>query len=167
MIAGAYGLCTTDLVTLEKATAWVEEQDWSISEQNRPENEEQACLRTILDYQLPYPSTPVVHISVRELIARFSKLLKASSDYDIIGGLLARNGLYWKDGWLTVRVKHETLSKAFRRSRWSDGSWGQCLARLPGPPNEPPGRRVDTHYCGAGGSHRAVRVPCVPEKQED
>jgi putative DNA primase/helicase len=167
MIAGAYGLTTTDLVTLEKATSWVEEQDWSISEQNKPENEEQACLRTILDYQLPYPSIPVVHISIRELISRFSRLLKSSTDYDLISELLARNGLFWKDGWLTVRVKHPTLSKAFRQSRWADGSWGQCLARLPAPPNEPAGSRVTTHYCGAGGSNRAVKVSCVPEKQED
>jgi putative DNA primase/helicase len=170
LVASAYGLTNTGIISLEDAEKWVAEQDWSVAESTKAEPEHETCLRHLLDSKLPYPSTPVVYYSISEMIGRLKGLLKSSTDFDLITAILHRAGMYWKDGILTVAAVHPDLKKIYRNTRWADGSWAQCLSRCPGPDKDmdaKKGLRINTFYIGCKDSRRAVRVLYDPPKDED
>jgi hypothetical protein len=169
LVASAYGLTSTGIISQEDADRWVSEQDWSVANASKADPDHETCLRHLLDSTLPYPSTPVVYYSVAELVARLKGLLKSSADFDLINGILHRSGMYWKQGVLTVAAVHPGLKKIFKNTRWADGSWAQCLARCQGPESDMDsskgGRRLNTFYLGCGDARRAVRVLYDPPKE--
>jgi putative DNA primase/helicase len=170
LVASAYGLTNSGIISLEDAEKWVAEQDWSVAESTKAEPEHETCLRHLLDSKLPYPSSPVVYYSISEMIGRLKGLFKSSTDYELLTAILHRSGMYWKDGILTVAAVHPDLKKMFRNTRWADGSWAQCLSRCPGPDidmDPKRGTRIRTYYIGCADSRRAVRVLYDPPKDAE
>lgn len=160
LLAGAYGLHSSGIITREKAIEWLERQSWDDVTEVAEGKDESACLRHILAHIVRVETSQAgpKSRSVGELIA---KAAGASRDYEMtseeasdqllrIGIMVAVN----KDGKDVVRFanSHRELKKVLYDTSWTE-SYTRTLQRLPG------SSKVDPRKFGGSGTYRCVELP--------
>ncbi|NLG18836.1 MAG: hypothetical protein GX556_16040 [Fibrobacter sp.] len=136
LLAGAYSLSSSNIVTEKFAQDWIEEQDWG-SDDFRGEGDERACLRTILEAKLRVRN---LEFSIAQL------LLEAKPRYDhekyeptIERGeslrVLRQNGITIQGDpstglYIVFSEGHSQLKQILRNTAWGI-SFYRLLKRLP------------------------------------
>ena len=128
LLAGAYALTSTERITLETATEWVNAQDWSFATAAKGETDERTLLNRLLETWLQVDSLDGpgrVKITVAETIRQAlsendSKALWAEE-------ALARIGIRVREDHVDIANNGTELRQRFGVLRWADQ-----LKRFPG-----------------------------------
>ena len=145
LLAGAYGLHSTGMISREKAVEWIERQDWDEVKETSEGNDEAMCLRHILSHIVRVEASQggVKSRSVAELIAKAVNFQgkDMKSDYEIsveeAKGTLLRIGIYagerQNDGVKVVRIAsgHREMKRVLQDTSWSE-SYPRTLQRIQG-----------------------------------
>lgn len=154
MLAGAYALHNSGLITPEAAREWIARQDWSEETALNEVRDEQSCLARILENVVRVSGDQSTNDrSIGELI--HSALTKQR--YGDVGPQAAeehllRVGIRIEGDGFVVSNGHIALEKILAGSAWAK-QWGRILKRLPGAQTREPQR------FGSGGAHRGVWIP--------
>lgn len=154
MLAGAYALHNSGLITPDDARAWIEKQDWSEETALNEVKDEQSCLSHILEYVVRVAGDVTTsERSIGELI-RMVLLRERAGDvgYNAASEHLLRVGIKVIDDGFVVANGHTAIAKLLTGSLWAK-QWGRILKRLPGAQARAPERY------GGGGLHRGVWLP--------
>ena len=145
LLAGAYGLHSTGIISREKAVEWIERQDWDEVKETTEGNDEAMCLRHILSHivRVEAQQGGAKSRSVAELIAKAVSYQgkDVKPDYEIsieeAKGTLLRMGIYagerQQDGVKVVRFAsgHREMKRILQDTSWSE-SYPRTLQRLAG-----------------------------------
>lgn len=154
LLAGAYALHSSGLVTAETAREWIAKQDWSEETALNEAKDEQLCLAHILEnLQRVAGDVSTRELSIGELL---HYVLTGERNGDI-GPMAAeehllRIGIKVADGGFVIANSHTAIGKLLAATQWSK-QWGRILKRLPGAEARDPSRY------GSGGLHRGVWLP--------
>lgn len=140
LLAGAYGLHSTGVISREKAVEWIERQNWDEITETTEGNDEAMCLRHILSHivRVETATVGVKSRSVAELIAK-AAALPGNKDYEINGeeakGTLLRMGIMAtdRDGVRVVRIAsgHKEIKRVLADTSWPE-SYPRTLQRIKG-----------------------------------
>lgn len=164
LIAGAYALSSSEMITPEKAEAWLEQQDWSEEKEIILDTDGPSCFSRIMEHQIQVESrlsNGHVKRSLAELMAVVAN--KGGSDEispDTAAVTGRRNGVAMMevDGeqYVAVSNTHSEIKKILYDTPWS-ANWNLRLKSIKGviPWKDPVS-------FGKGAVARAVLVPWLP-----
>lgn len=151
LLAGAFSLTSVKKLSLEAATAWCEQQDWSAFKPQDEDQDERQALAHLLSSVITYEDGEgrIKNRTVGELI-------EGHSTYTVEDNTCARSliraGISLKEKCrVIVANKHPILAKIFSETPYS-GKWAAQFARIPG------AEKITTHRF-AGSISRAVSIP--------
>lgn len=140
LLAGAYGLHSTGVISREKAVEWIERQNWDEITETTEGNDEAMCLRHILSHIVRVETAQhgVKSRSIAELVAKGAGL-QGNKDYEISGdearGTLLRIGIMTteRDGVKVIRIAsgHREMKRVLAETSWSE-SYPRTLQRIKG-----------------------------------
>jgi putative DNA primase/helicase len=154
MLAGAYALHRSDIITPEAAREWIAQQDWSEETALNEAKDEQSCLSHILEYMTRVSGDmATTEKSVGELI-RCAMTNYRTGDVGPIAANehLMRMGVRIDGEGFLIANTHTGIAKMLTGTLWAK-QWGRILKRLPGAQARDPSRY------GSGGLHRGVWLP--------
>jgi putative DNA primase/helicase len=136
LLAGAYSLRSTDLVTEEFAIEWMGERDWTGFKAEEIDNDENQCLSHLFAASIRYEiHERGVTRSIAEAIqsldgpAISDEALRAKAE---TREALRRHGILIKDGRASIANRHPALERIFADTPWAGAKWRQQLERVPG-----------------------------------
>jgi putative DNA primase/helicase len=132
LIAGAYSLTSTKLISAEAAKEWVESQDWAGIELDAADTDEnlafaclmQAKMRVDADSGAPWTT------SVSDQVAIFYKAESGEGDRSTAVSVLRLHGMRIDEKGLAVSNTHSAIAGFFRETAWA-GKWKDQLGRIP------------------------------------
>jgi len=153
LLAGAWSLRSSDVVTIEDAREYVTGQDWGMEGDESADSDEVMLIQELLQAQLRFDSQQGHKTrSVAELVQKITGEL---NDHEITNDeadtALSRHGFKLSSGDLVISESHQEIRRILKDTPWG-GGWGRILERLPG------AERVNAARF-AGIRNRAVRVP--------
>lgn len=154
MLAGAYALHSSGLISAEDARKWIERQDWSDETALHEVKDEVSCLTRILEHVMRVDGTQATsQRSVGELIRIAATRV---GDADIGPGTasehLERIGIKVEGDAVLIANTHTGIAKILEGTLWAR-EWGRILKRIPGAQPRNPMR------FSSGGTHRSIAVP--------
>jgi putative DNA primase/helicase len=136
LLAGAYSLRSTDLVTEEFAIEWMAERDWTGFKAEEIDNDENQCLSHLFAASIRYEiHERAVTRSIAEAVqsldgpAISDDALRAKAE---TREALRRHGILIKDGRASIANRHPALERIFADTPWAGAKWRQQLERVPG-----------------------------------
>jgi putative DNA primase/helicase len=138
LLAGAYSLRSTDLVTEEFAIEWMAERDWTGFKAEEVDNDENQCLSHLFAASIRYEvHDRGITRSISEAVQVANETSIAISDAalrerDETRDALRRHGILVKDGRTTIANRHPALERIFADTPWAGAKWRQQLERVPG-----------------------------------
>ena len=138
LLAGAYSLRSTDLVTEEFAVEWMAERDWTGFKAEEIDNDENQCLSHLFAASIRYEiaGRPLTRsISEAVAIANLSDSYGSNdqlSERDQTRDALRRHGILIKDRRASIANRHPALERIFAETPWAGAKWRQQLERVPG-----------------------------------
>jgi putative DNA primase/helicase len=141
LLAGAYGLHSTGVISREKAVEWIERQNWDEITETTEGNDEAMCLRHILSHivKVETATVGVKSRSIAELIAKAAEQPNVK-DYEVTGeeakGTLMRIGIMVGDRQDKVKVVriasgHREMKRVLQDTSWPE-SYPRTLQRING-----------------------------------
>jgi putative DNA primase/helicase len=138
LLAGAFSLCSDSVITAEKATEWIEKQDWSEQKNIASKSDEKTCLANILEATIKHPTKPD-DVSIAELLEYCQEWkpveIQTDADYKTQPAVLSlkRVGLRLDrdEGLVWISESHRGLRKLLDKTPWSK-AWGRLLRRING-----------------------------------
>ncbi|MDR3736052.1 MAG: hypothetical protein P4L10_11015 [Acidobacteriaceae bacterium] len=134
LLAGAYSLHSTGLITAEQAAEFVAKEEWSDHIPDDDDKDEYRLLRTLLAHR----------VRVGTLDMPVSRLIEAAQLYDaqedlphpvIAARVLSETGIKFahRDNvpGVYVSTNHQAVRLALKGTPW-DAGWGRALLRIPG-----------------------------------
>lgn len=152
LLAGAYSLASDDLISFEKATAWVQKHDWAdAKEEVQGQSDERELLNHLLQQVVRHQTDlATMDRSVGELLDMVRLGLPG---YDFAAKTLGRIGMKYDGHGVLVSNTADGVKRLLKNTQWSV-NWGKVLKRLP------EARPAGVTYFGYTGSDsRAVWVP--------
>lgn len=152
LLAGAYSLVSDELVSFEKAAAWVQKHDWEDAKAEvQGQSDEQAMLSHLLQQVIRFQTdTSTGERSVGELV---DMARRYEPGYDFAMKALGRIGLRYHEDGLLVSNTADGVKRLLKNTAWSV-NWAKVLKRIPG------SKTAGVTYFGFSGSEsRAVWVP--------
>ena len=149
LLAGAYALTSTERITLETATAWVDAQDWTFASGDRGETDERALLNRLLESWLQVDTLDGpgrARVTVAEAIKQ--TLSHNDSQARWAEEALARIGIRARPEHVDIATNGTELRQRFGVMRWVDQ-----LKRFPG------SVRMDSQVLIGALRKRTVRLP--------
>lgn len=155
LLAGAWSLQSSQVVTPEQARALIDQNDWEPYSQATEVPDERRCIQRILQHQLRVEAD---RTTLTRTIGELVELaLQHSSDFSITPDLaqaaLGRHGIKADNGAVLISNNAEAIASILRDTAWSN-CWPTVLTRLPGA-----SKAGSIYFKGAGTTSRAVRVP--------
>lgn len=149
LLAGAYALTSTERITLETATAWVDAQDWTFASGERGETDERALLNRLLESWL-HVDTLDGPGRARVTVAEAIKQTQSHNDSKARWAeeALARIGIRVRPDHVDIATNGTELRERFGVMRWVDQ-----LKRFPG------AVRMDSQVLIGALRKRTVRLP--------
>lgn len=153
LLACAYSLCSSKLVTLEQAKEFVGRQDWSAHTITDDQGDEKQCLAAILESLINMGGGATM--SVAELLADCHNLVDSKAQKDT----LERHGIKYILGGFVVHNKHSAVKRMLERTPWG-GNWSRIIERLPG------AQKQSTHrFCGVVAKGTMLPIKFVLEEE--
>lgn len=150
MLAGAYMLHSTGVVTDEKAAEYCARQDWSWVQDQQDGTDSERLVRKIMNSLIDHnTSDRSVKMPISELIAR---VYYRSMGWEDAVKTLTRFGLAVKDGWLCVANSDDNLSGLLAGTPWV--VYRQGLSRYHGAVSD-----GKTMRFGTGSPRRYLKIP--------
>jgi putative DNA primase/helicase len=149
LLAGAYALTSTDRITPEIASSWVDAQDWTFASADRGETDERSLLNRLLESWLQVDTLDGpgrARITVAEAIRQ--SLSENDSRARWAEEALARIGVKVRDEHVDIAISGIELKQRFGVTRWVDQ-----LKRFPG------AQRMDSQVQIGAMRKRTVRLP--------
>jgi putative DNA primase/helicase len=154
LLAGAWSLMSSDVVTPEQAYEMIDANDWEPYSQSTELPDETRCIRHILQTEVRVEADKPVSRTVGELVEialfRVNDMTVTASEAIIT---LGRNGIKAEDGAVIISNTAKAIAEML-----NDTPWRTChstlLKRLHGATNT-----NTIYFKGAGTTSRAVRVP--------
>ena len=152
LLAGAFSLTSTRVLSIDDATAWVDKQDWHGFLPDEADQDEVRALSWMLDKSIRFEQGDHTYTrSIGELVQQYYAQTVTVEDADNIRANLMRSGIKLEDDTVCVSNHHPALRSLFENTSWAD-KWKDQMARVPG--------AVSMSGVRFGAStHRAVRVP--------
>lgn len=159
LLAGAYSLHSSHILTPDKAQEWVEAQAWDETQESPEDADEMRMLLRMLQHQIQVEAIqgPAVRREVGEICRTILDGSGSGQPYSTVDGhdALARFGLRISQETdspeLIISSSHAAIRASLENTPWATG-WGRLLLRLPG------ATKV-TSCRFAGTITRAVSVP--------
>lgn len=152
LLAGAYSLMSSDLVTLDKATEMINSVSWDSYSEATELPDERRCLQTILQHPVKIENENMLLGELVEVAqGKYHKELDNTQAEDTLG----RHGLKVNNESLMVSNTSEALREILNGTSWQH-SWSQVLTRLPNAEKAPA-----TRFKGQGSVAKAVKIPLV------
>lgn len=168
LLAGAYSLVSSELLTQTQAAEIVAKEDWT-EFTGALDPDELQCLQSILQFQLRVETGgQALTLSVgelAELAANYAQMQRVPRD--LADGILRRHGIKVDPIQKTLAVanKHRELERMLRDTPYSV-NWNRFLARIEGAVTDMPAMRFS-----AGVVSRGVMLPLdkiiIPEEVQD
>lgn len=155
LLAGAFALTSSKIITPEAATKWIEEQDWSEEKDAAADTDAPGCLARILEYQVAVETS---HGQVRRSLHELVEIARGGGEFEdpvsrkVASSTLLRHGISVTDAdYLAISNTHSAIGAILRDTPWAV-HWSRRLKTLPESilPEAPV-------YFG-GGTSRAVMV---------
>lgn len=145
LIAGAYSLTSSNVISETGANEWIEKQDWTEQSSIEDISDEERCLNRILEYQLVFLSeTTRIERTVSELLDSDSINAAASQ-------ALERIGIKIIDTELIISDSHSAIQKILYNTE-HEKNWSRILKRFKGAYPKP-----SVRFNGKG--QRATAIP--------
>ena len=152
LLAGAYSLMSSNLVTLDKATEMINSVSWDSYSEATELPDERRCLQTILQHPVKIEHENMLLGELVEVAqGKYHKDLDNMQAEDTLG----RHGLKVNKDCLMVSNTSEALREILNGTSWQH-SWSQVLTRLPNAEKAPA-----TRFKGQGSVAKAVKIPLV------
>ena len=152
LLAGAYSLMSSNLVTLDKATEMINSVSWDSYSEATELPDERRCLQTILQHPVKIEHENMLLGELVEVAqGKYHKDLDNMQAEDTLG----RHGLKVNNDCLMVSNTSEALREILNGTSWQH-SWSQVLTRLPNAEKAPA-----TRFKGQGSVAKAVKIPLV------
>jgi hypothetical protein len=141
-------------LTIEAASAWIDEMNWDSREPDANDADEMKCLNHILQYLVPIPGGR--RMSVMELAQMAAHGIRKLDEGhgEEIAPILGRYGIKACEGALVISNSSTNLQAILRDTPWSGSAYRQALKRLPGAT----GSSGPIRFAGCGVT-RAILVP--------
>ena len=152
LLAGAFSLTSTRVLSIDDATSWVEKQNWHGFLPDEADQDEVRALAWMLDKSIRFEQGDRTYTrSIGELVQQYYSTEVTVEDADNIRANLMRSGIKLEDETVTISNHHPALRTLFMDTSWAD-KWKDQFARVPGAEH--------LQGCRFGAStHRAVRIP--------
>lgn len=154
LLAGAWSLGSSDVVSAQDAKEYVEGQDWGLDVDDAIDSDEMTLMNEILSAKVEIEVEGGMrrNRTVAEII---DKTTGESRDFEYTEengeNALARIGIRCKEDAVIVSESHPKLRSILKETPWG-GGWADVLGRIPG------AARM-TAYRFAGMRTRAVKIP--------
>lgn len=157
LLAGAYTLSSSNLVTLEKAKEWLAQRNWDEERQTTEAADISRCLNVILEAKTKISG---VDLTISNLLFLVNDYVQVESDMlgvdrEAAMAGLAQCGIKYslEDGqhFIYIATNHSALKRILEKTPWS-GGWHRILSRIKG-------ASVKAGQRFAGIQTRAVRIP--------
>lgn len=162
LLAGAYSLTSSGMITSSKAAEWCVKQDWSTYKGAEFGKDESHCLHHLWEANLVVDLNEggPVRTTVAELLVRSYDGNWGSNRSEHARQALARIGIGVRKDGIDIANAHNELKKIFTDTPWNE-KWKDQLRRIDGSTDQP-----CTPINGVG--KRAVRLPLrlVPMQME-
>jgi putative DNA primase/helicase len=152
LLAGAFSLTSTRVLSIDDATLWVDKQDWHGFTPDEADQDEVRALAWMLDKSIRFEQGDRTYTrSIGELVQQYYGVEVTVDDADNIRANLMRSGIKLEDNTVTISNHHPALRTLFMDTSWAD-KWKDQFARVPSAEH--------IQGCRFGAStHRAVRIP--------
>jgi putative DNA primase/helicase len=129
LLAGAYSLTSTNLITHDDATEWLKKQEWSKFKSEPIDSDENQCLAHLLAGAIRLErKTGVETVSIDEAI----DAARAQIIPDVEHLTLQRLGVKVESDYILIANQHQGLEKIFTGTPWAGAKWRGQLIRMPG-----------------------------------
>ena len=152
LLAGAYSLISSNLVTLDKATEMINGVSWESYSEATELPDERRCLQTILQHPVRVEKAEML---LGELVEVATGKYHMEMNDEQAQDPLGRHGLKVNDNCLMVSNTSEALREILSGTSWQH-SWSQVLTRLPHAEKAPA-----TRFKGQGSVAKAVKIPLI------
>jgi len=150
LLAGAYSLMSSEVVTLDKAIEMINSVSWESYSEATELPDERRCLQTILQHSVKIEKSDLLLGELVEVAGgKYHTFLESEQAQDTLG----RHGLKVGKDCLMVSNTSEALREILNGTSWQH-SWSQVLTRLPNAEKAPA-----TRFKGQGSVAKAVKIP--------
>ena len=150
LLAGAYSLMASDVVTLDKAIDMINSVSWDSYSEATELPDERRCLQTILQHSVKVDKSDILLGELVEIASgEHHTFLETETAHDTLG----RHGLKVIKDSLMVSNTSQALKEILSGTSWQH-SWSQVLTRLPNAEKAPA-----TRFKGQGSVAKAVKIP--------
>lgn len=154
LLAGAYALHSTGLISREKAEEWIKRQRWDEVEDMDESRDEVSCLTHILTHELRVETSQngIKTRNVGELVEKLTgRRTDGDIDNDEAEAALKRVGIRvdWQESqhWIGFAQGHKALAKILEGQSWAN-SWQRTLLRVEGARKHAPKKYAGTNFRG-------------------
>ena len=152
LLAGAYSLMATDVVSLKTAEEMICSVSWDSYSESTELPDERRCLQTILQHPVKIEKTDFLLGELVEVATgKYHNYIESEQAQDTLG----RHGLKVNKESLMVSNTSEALREILNGTSWQH-SWSQVLTRLPNAEKAPA-----TRFKGQGSVAKAVKIPLI------
>lgn len=136
LLAAAYSLSSSSIITREKALEWIQKQEWEDEKYSIDNSDSMQCLTTILQY--------VVKIDERHEQMTVAELIDKLKNGEIVNGFEIPGAQHYSNYLLRLGIKinqplkrilisdtYLGIEKILKNTPYSN-SWGRLLKRIPG-----------------------------------
>lgn len=157
LLAGAYSLQSSNVITMEEAMKWVSAREWDEEKDTSAEKDEVLLIHFILQQPLRVETrSATVERTIGELVLCAMGLVTPENDISPghANERLKRNGLKVVDDYLLISNSDASLHKMLNGSSWPKNH-NKILERLPN------AEKMKGQRFSAGVTTRAVKIPKV------
>lgn len=153
LLAGAYSLTSSEIITEEKAMEFVNNMEWSEEYETNSYTDYGKCLNIILDHILKFQvdEKSKSEFSVKEIVYKIHTR-QENSAWEEHHAALKRNGIKVCDGYLHISQSHNMIKKMLTGTSWGK-TYSRVLSRLPG------AEKTNCQYFSDELRARSIKIP--------
>lgn len=162
LLAGAYSLSSSKVISPRDAEKWVDEQDWSEQREVISETDERNCLDALIQFTVTVAEGGLrIERTIGQLIGMAARIneedssegeVKEAQNQKDASATLLRYGMRVFEKNLLVSASHRGTKKLLERTAWAEG-WHRILMRIDSV------REVQLARFGPGARTKAAAIP--------
>lgn len=138
LLAGAYALTSSKIISLEDARAWVQKQDWTEEEGLTAQRDEDMCLSFLMEHSVKVQGLHATMdrtlgelVSIASMVLNMEEAVEEPVTIEMARAALGRNGFRVNPERTRLYVSntHSAIARMLRDTPWVS-SWGRILRRL-------------------------------------
>lgn len=151
LLAGAWSLQSTEIVSADEAREWISRHDWSDVREDSDRDTSEDALAALMERRVR--ATSSTEATVYELVREAAGFGGLGIGKDVSCAVLARHGLLVKGDWLCVSNNGQAVRELMRGTPYEQDMRG-LLSRIKGAD-----RNGNKGVWISGSTHKVVRIP--------